>query len=54
MMDPNTQQEQLLERSVEVSSPWFKMKLDDMDWKSVLVVAMILGTIVTIVYILHG
>lgn len=52
-LDPNTQQE--VERaSVDVSSPWFKMKLDDLDWKTVFVVAMILGTIVSIVYILHG
>lgn len=34
---------------VEVSSPWFKMKLEDIDWKTIIVVAMILSTIVYIV-----
>jgi hypothetical protein len=34
---------------VEVSSPWFKMKLEDIDWKTVIVVAMILSTIIYLV-----
>lgn len=34
---------------VEVSSPWFKMKLEDIDWKTIIVVAMILSTIVYLV-----
>lgn len=46
--------DECLERSVAVSTPWFKMKLEDMDWKTVIVVGMILGTIISIVYILHS
>jgi hypothetical protein len=34
---------------VEVSIPWFKMKLEDIDWKTVIVVAMILSTIIYLV-----
>jgi hypothetical protein len=37
---------------VEVSSPWFKMKIDDISWKTIIVVGMILASIVSIVYIL--
>lgn len=36
---------------VEVSSPWFKMKIEDIDWKTIIVVAMIL---LTIVYLVKG
>ena len=41
----------ILER-VEVSSPWFKMKIDDISWKTIIVVGMILASLVSIVYIL--
>jgi len=51
--EQNTEDESL-DRSVAVSTPWFKMKLEDMDWKAVIVVGMILSTIIAIVYILHG
>lgn len=34
---------------VEVSSPWFKMKLEDIDWKTIIIVAMILSTIAYLV-----
>ena len=50
-LDPNTQQEVLEDSSVEVSSPWFKMKLEDINWKVVIVVGMILASIV---YIIKG
>ncbi len=36
---------------VEVSSPWFKMKIDDISWKTIVIVGMIL---VSIVYIIKG
>ena len=51
-LDPNTQQQdEPLESSVEVSSPQFKMKLEDINWKVVIVVGMILASIV---YIIKG
>jgi hypothetical protein len=50
----NSNDDECLDRSVAVSTPWFKMKLEDMDWKAVIVVGMILSTIIAIVYILHG
>lgn len=34
---------------VEVSSPWFKMKIEDIDWKTIIVVGMILASIVYLV-----
>jgi hypothetical protein len=36
---------------VEVSSPWFKMKIDDISWKTIIVVGMILSSIV---YLIKG
>ena len=36
---------------VEVESPWFKLKLDDISWKTIVIVGMILGSIV---YIIKG
>lgn len=36
---------------VEVSSPWFKMKIDDISWKTIVIVGMILAAIV---YIIKG
>jgi len=36
------------ESDVEVSTPWFKMKLDDINYKTIIIVAMILITIVVI------
>jgi hypothetical protein len=36
---------------VHVSSPWFKMKIDDISWKTIIIVGMILGAIV---YIIKG
>jgi hypothetical protein len=36
---------------VEVSSPWFKMKIDDISWKTIIVVGMILASIV---YLIKG
>ena len=40
----------VLER-VEVKTPWFGMKIDEIDWKTVLIVAMILAAVV---YIIKG
>ena len=37
--------------SVSVESPFFKIIVDNIDWKTILVVAMILGTIV---YLIKG
>lgn len=34
---------------VEVSSPWFKMKIDDISWKTIIVVGMILASLVYLV-----
>jgi len=34
---------------VEVSSPWFKLRLDDISWKTIVIVGMILVTIVLII-----
>ena len=34
---------------VEVSSPWFKMKIDDISWKTIVIIAMILFSIVYMV-----
>lgn len=34
---------------VEVSSPWFKMKIDDISWKTIIIVGMILASIVYLV-----
>lgn len=45
----NKEQEML--QSVEVKAPWFKIRVDDIDWKTIIVVAMILGTII---YIIKG
>ena len=36
---------------VEVESPWFKLKIDDISWKTIVIVGMILGSIV---YIIKG
>lgn len=38
-------------KSVEVKAPWFKIKVEDIDWKTVIVVAMVLAAIV---YIIKG
>ena len=35
--------------SVQVSSPWFKMKIEDIGWKTIIVVAMLLAAIVYMV-----
>lgn len=43
----NKDQEML--KSVEVKAPWFNLKVDDIDWKTVIVVAMVLAAIVYIV-----
>ena len=49
---PNMQQAQNDEKEqVEVESPWFKMKIDDISWKTIVLVGMILGSIV---YIIKG
>jgi hypothetical protein len=48
---PKQNNEDVERADVEVSSPWFKMKLEDIDWKTVVVVAMIL---LTIVYLVKG
>lgn len=37
--------------SVRVDTPWFKLFVDKIDWKEVLVVAMVL---LTIVYLVRG
>jgi hypothetical protein len=34
---------------VEVSSPWFKLKIDDISWKTIVVLGMILASIVYLV-----
>jgi hypothetical protein len=47
----NMQQAQDEKEQVEVVSPWFKLKIDDISWKTIVVVAMILGSIV---YIIKG
>ena len=36
---------------VEVESPWFKMKMEDISWKTIVIVGMILASIV---YIIKG
>ena len=36
---------------VEVESPWFKMKIEDISWKTIVVLGMILASIV---YIIKG
>lgn len=51
---PNTQQANAPgddRELVEVSSPWFKMKIDDISWKTIVIVGMILAAIV---YIIKG
>ena len=40
-----------IKEQVEVSSPWFKMKIDDISWKTIVIVGMVLGSIV---YIIKG
>ena len=45
------QQEQESKVEVEVDSPWFKIKLADVDWKVITIVGMILASIV---YIIKG
>jgi hypothetical protein len=40
-----------LRARVDVQTPWFKMFVDEISWKEVLVVAMIL---LTIVYLVKG
>ena len=47
--DLSQQEQDVKESKVEVDSPWFKLKLEDIDWKVILVVAMILCTIVYLV-----
>ena len=48
----NMQQSQTDEKEqVEVQSPWFKLKIEDISWKTIVVVGMILGSIV---YIIKG
>jgi len=37
---------------VEVSSPWFKLKLDDIDYKTIIVVAMIILGIIAVLRII--
>lgn len=37
---------------VEVSSPWFKLKLDDIDYKTIIVVGMIILGVIAVVRIL--
>ena len=48
MTDNNKNQELY---DVQVSSPWFKMKIDDISWKTIIVVGMILFSIV---YLIKG
>lgn len=48
----NMQQAQTDEKEqVEVQSPWFKLKIEDISWKTIIIVGMILGSIV---YIIKG
>jgi hypothetical protein len=47
----NMQQAQDEKEQVEVESPWFKLKIDDISWKTIVIVGMILGSIV---YIIKG
>ena len=34
---------------VDVKTPWFKLAVDNMDWKEVLIVAMVLATVIYLV-----
>ena len=34
---------------VDVQTPWFKLAVDKIDWKEVLVVAMVLATVIYLV-----
>ena len=36
---------------VDVKTPWFKLVIDNIDWKEILVVAMVL---LTVIYIIKG
>lgn len=36
-------------KSVKFKGPWFSIDVDDIDWKTILVVAMILGTVIYLV-----
>ena len=40
-----------LRARVDVKTPWFKLAVDNIDWKEVIVVAMVL---ITIVYLVKG
>ena len=52
MKPENKQQCEIDEKEqVEVESPWFKLKIDDISWKTIVIVGMILGSIV---YIING
>lgn len=48
-MDKHTHNNVDVNEQVEVSSPWFKMKIDDISWKTIIIVAMILASIVYMV-----
>lgn len=37
---------------VEVSSPWFKLKLDDIDYKTIIVVGMIILGVIAVLRII--
>jgi hypothetical protein len=53
-MDPNRglpRDENDVRERVEVQTKWFKLKLDDITWQTIIVVGMILATVVAIVYI---
>lgn len=46
--DTMSQDDELRAR-VDIKTPWFKLAVDNIDWKEVLVVAMVLVTVVYLV-----
>ena len=51
--DPNTQQQPPDEREqIEVQTNWFKLRIEDITWQTIVVIAMILAAAVQIVSII--
>ncbi len=54
-MDPNRglqREESEVREQVEVETSWFKLKLEDITWQTIIIVGMVLATVVAVVYIL--
>ena len=54
-MDPNRglpREESEVREQVEVETSWFKLKLEEITWQTIIIVGMVLATVVAVVYIL--